>query len=110
MKRFAVLIYGLFAYVTFLSVFLYAVGFVGNFGAPTTLDGPADAPVAQAIGVNLLLLGLFAVQHSVMARPCFKRWWTRIVPEPMGRSTYVLFTNVALAVLYWLWQPMGGVV
>jgi protein-S-isoprenylcysteine O-methyltransferase Ste14 len=110
MKRFAVLTCGLVAYVLFLGVFLYAVGFVGNFGVPTTLDGPATAPIAQALAVNVLLLGLFAVQHSVMARPWFKRWWTRFVPEPIERSTYVLFTNVVLALFFWLWQPMGPVI
>jgi methanethiol S-methyltransferase len=108
MKRFAVLMFGVSVYAIFLGVFLYAVGFVGNFLVPTRLDGMAELPTAQALMINLLLLTLFAVQHSVMARPWFKTWWTRFVPEPIERSTYVLFTNVVMIVLFWQWQPMGG--
>ena len=110
MNRLAALIYGLFAYVFFLGIFLYAIGFVGNFGVPTTLDGPTELPIAKAIGINSLLLGLFAVQHSVMARPAFKRWWTRIIPQPAERSTYVLASSLALILLFWQWRPLGGVV
>jgi protein-S-isoprenylcysteine O-methyltransferase Ste14 len=110
MKRFGVLLYGASAYGLFLGVFLYAVGFVGNFLTPTRLDGLAESPVGLALAVDLLLLGLFAMQHSVMARPGFKRWWTRFVPEPIERSTYVLCTNIVLALLFWLWQPIGGYV
>jgi protein-S-isoprenylcysteine O-methyltransferase Ste14 len=86
------------------------VGFVGNFGVPRTIDGPLEGSFVAALLVNLLLLGLFAVQHSVMARPVFKRWLTRFVPEPAERSTYVLASSVALILLFWLWQPLGGVV
>jgi protein-S-isoprenylcysteine O-methyltransferase Ste14 len=108
MKRLSALIFGAAVYAMFLGVFLYAVGFVGNFLTPTRLDGAVEVPAAQALGINLLLLGLFAVQHSVMARPWFKIWWTRFVPEPIERSVYVLATNIVLAILYWHWQPMSG--
>ena len=108
MKRFAVLMFGVSVYAMFLGVFLYAVGFVGNFLVPTRLDAVAEVPWAQALMINLLLLTLFAVQHSVMARPWFKNGWTRFIPEPMERSTYVLFTNFVMIVLFWQWQPMGG--
>jgi len=110
MKRYAVLLFGTGSYLMFLGVFLYAVGFVGNFLVPKALDGPAVLPTGQALAINLLLLSLFAVQHSVMARRWFKKMWTRIVPEPMERSTYVLASNLAMCLLFWQWQPMGGVV
>ena len=110
MKRLTVLLFGATVYVMFLGVFLYAVGFVGNFLTPTRLDGTAELPVGQALVINVLLLGLFAVQHSVMARPWFKERWTKLVPESIERSVYVLATNVALAFLYWQWRPIGGTV
>jgi len=109
-KRILFFAYGLFSYLIFFGTFLYAVGFIGNFGVPRTLDGNAGG----SFGLNLLidagLLTLFAVQHSVMARKWFKDWWTRIVPPPVERSTYVLFSSLALILLFWLWQPLGGVV
>lgn len=110
MKTTLFFVYGLLVYVFFLGVFLYAAGFVGGFGVPRTLDGPASGSLLTALGVNLGLLTLFAIQHSVMARPGFKRLWTRLVPEPVERSTYVLFSSLALALLFWQWRPMGGVV
>jgi protein-S-isoprenylcysteine O-methyltransferase Ste14 len=108
--RIFALAYGVVAYAMFLGVLDYACGFVGNLGTPTALDGDLEGSLPAALVVNLGLLALFAVQHSVMARPAFKRGWTRIVPEPMERSTYVLFSGLALALLFWQWRPMGGVV
>ncbi|MDH5574520.1 MAG: isoprenylcysteine carboxylmethyltransferase family protein [Nitrospirota bacterium] len=108
MKRIVFFLYGTFCYLFFLGIFLYAVGFLGNFGVPSTIDGQLQGSIWQALGINTLLLSQFALQHSVMARPWFKRWWTRYVPQPIERSTYVLFTNIALALLFYAWQPMGG--
>ena len=110
MKRLAILLFGTAAYTMFLGVFLYAVGFVGNYLTPTRLDGVAQLPLGQALTINLGLLGLFAVQHSVMARTWFQDWWTRFVPEPIERSMYVLTTNVVLGILFWQWQPIEGIV
>lgn len=114
MKRLLVLAYGLACYVLFLGVFVYAIGFIGGFLTPTRLDAiPSDtesSSVLQAVFVNLMLIAAFGVQHSLMARPAFKRWLTRWIPEPMERSTYVLATNLALALLFWQWQPIGGMV
>ena len=107
-KRIAFFVYGVACYVGFLGTFLYAIGFIGNFGVPTTLDGPATGPLMSALAVNTGLLALFAVQHSVMARKWFKQRWTRIVPKPIERATYVLFSSAALIVLFWQWRPMGG--
>lgn len=108
LKRAAVFAYGLSCYIMFLGVFLYAIGFIGNLWVPTTLDAAPRTSPAAATAVNLLLLGVFALQHSGMARPAFKRWLTRLIPEPMERSTYVLASNIAMMVLFACWQPMGG--
>jgi protein-S-isoprenylcysteine O-methyltransferase Ste14 len=110
MKRLAIFLYGIASYAVFFATFLYGIGFIGNLWVPKSMDSPRDVSLGTALLVNLGLLGLFAVQHSVMARPAFKRWWTRIVPESAERSTYVLFSSLALIVLFWFWQPMGGVV
>jgi protein-S-isoprenylcysteine O-methyltransferase Ste14 len=110
MKRLAVFLYGVGCYAVFLGVFLYAIGFIGNLWVPKTMDSPREVALLDALLIDLGLLGLFALQHSVMARPAFKRWWTRIIPAAAERSTYVLFSSLALVALFWWWQPMGGVV
>jgi len=98
------------SYLLFLAVFLYAVGFVGNLPVPKSIDSGPEGPPFFAALVDSLLLLLFAVPHSVMARPAFKRWWTRFVPPPVERSTYVLVSSLALALLFWQWQPIPAVV
>jgi methanethiol S-methyltransferase len=110
LKRVAVFLYGVVSYGVFFATFLYAIGFIGNLVVPKSMDSPATTPFFYSLGIDLLLLGVFAVQHSVMARPWFKRAWTRLVPEPAERSTYVLFSSVALIALFAFWQPLGGVV
>ena len=109
-KRIAFFTYGSLSYLIFLGTFLYAIGFIGNFGVPTTLDGAARGPLGIALAIDVGLLTLFATQHSIMARKWFKEWWTRIVPKPIERSTYVLFSSLALILMFWLWRPLGGVV
>ena len=102
--------YGALAYAMFHGVFLYSVGFLGDFLTPTRLDGPLTVPLTTAIAINLGLLTVFALQHSGMARPAFKRWWTQFVPKEIERSTYVLASNLAMIAFFAWWQPMGGTI
>ena len=108
--RIMVFTYGLVVYAICLGVFAYAVGFIGNIAVPKAMDSGREVSLGYALLVNSLLLGLFAVQHSVMARGWFKEWLTRTVPKAAERSTYVLFSCVAMGLLFWQWQPMGGVI
>jgi protein-S-isoprenylcysteine O-methyltransferase Ste14 len=108
--RLAVFVYGVVSYAIFFATFLYALGFVGGFLVPKGIDSAPAVPLGAALLVNAALLAVFAVQHSLMARPFFKAWLTRHIPQPAERSTYVLASSLALIALFWLWQPMGGVI
>lgn len=110
MGRFIAFFYGALSYIIFFATFLYAIGFVSGLVVPKTIDTGTVVPVAEALIVNLMLMSVFAIQHSVMARKQFKKWWTRFVPASVERSTYVLFSSLALVLLYWQWRPMPTVV
>jgi methanethiol S-methyltransferase len=110
MNRISIFLYGALSYLTFLATFLYAIGFIGNFAVPKSMDSPAGGPWQSALCIDLGLLSLFALQHSIMARPAFKRLITRVVPAAAERSTYVLASSLALLLLFWKWRPLGGTV
>lgn len=110
LNRSLVLSYGIVCYAMFFGVFLYSVGFIGNIVVPTTLDGERRTDLPTAVVVNLVLLTVFAIQHSGMARPAFKRRWTKLISPAIERSTYVLFSNLAMIAMFVFWQPMGGTV
>jgi methanethiol S-methyltransferase len=110
MSRVMAFLYGLLAYVVFLGTFLYAIGFVAGMVVPKTIDTGEITPLGETLAIDILLLSLFAVQHSVMARASFKRWWTKFVPAAVERSTYVLLASLALILLFWQWRPIPIVI
>jgi protein-S-isoprenylcysteine O-methyltransferase Ste14 len=110
LARTLTLAYGLTTYALFFGTFLYLIGFIGGFGVPKTLDSGVPGPIGLALAVNLGLLALFAIQHTIMARPAFKRWWTTLIPEQVERSTFVLVTSLLLCLMAWQWRPIAGVV
>lgn len=110
LKRRLIFVYGIACYLMFILTVLFAVGFIGNIGVSRSIDSTANMPVLPALGINMALLAVFALQHSGMARPAFKRWLTRYIPKSVERSTYVLLSSVCLGGLMWWWEPLGGAI
>lgn len=110
MLKLTAFLFGAVAYLTFLFTILYAIGFVEGLVVPKDINAGAKSPVLEALAINLALMSLFAVQHSMMARNSFKQWWTQFIPKPVERSTYVLFASLVLLLLFWLWRPMPAVI
>ena len=110
MKKALIFIFGIVAYAIFFFAFLYAIGFTGNVLVPKSIDSPSDVTIFQALLTNLILLGIFAVQHTVMARPAFKEKWNKLVGAAMERSIYVLLSSLALLLLFWQWQSIGTII
>jgi protein-S-isoprenylcysteine O-methyltransferase Ste14 len=110
MKKVLVILYAIIAYAIFLIAFLYAIGFVGNFLVPKGIDTGVETSTVEALLINLALMSLFAIQHSVMARPAFKKWITKYISPAIERSTYVLLSSLVLLLMYWQWQPMTAIV
>ncbi|MFH4968594.1 methanethiol S-methyltransferase [Gaetbulibacter sp. M240] len=110
MKKLIILLFGIIAYFVFLMAFLYAIGFVGNIIVPKSIDSGAETSMYSSIVINVVLLSVFALQHSIMARPKFKKWFTSIFSHAMERSTYVLLSSLALILIYWKWQPITAII
>ncbi len=110
MNRILAFIYGVVCYLIALIAFIYSMGFIGNLILPKTLDSNLDSSLIKGLLIDILLIGLFGIQHSLMARQSFKKWWTKIIPEPIERSTYVLMSGLTLLLLFWQWHSLGGII